>query len=175
MEWHDPADGAHAGWPEVSRESRAPRFRGTAGFRCASRVLDQAEPQRIGVSRRAAARAGRHPADRRSSFAVATPLPYSITEYGRRRMELPDARVLHLEPDLEGPQERKRFAGSVARPRREVTRLRGRPCADVAEAIAGALAALEMVTEGYAIAARIDVSVPSSRTSRTLAIRRRRA
>src|SRR5207248_2995782 len=35
-------------------DPRAPRFRGTAGFRCASRVLDQARPQRIGFSRRAA-------------------------------------------------------------------------------------------------------------------------
>src|SRR5213595_1770377 len=104
MEWHDPAEGVHAGWAEVSRESRAPRFRGTAGFRCASRVLDQARPQRIGFSRRAASRAGRQPADCRSSYSRDS-LPYSITEYGRRRMELPDARVLHLEPDLDSAGE----------------------------------------------------------------------
>ena len=40
-------------------QSRTPRFRGTAGFRCAlARPLDQAQPQRIGLSTRAVARSG---------------------------------------------------------------------------------------------------------------------
>src|SRR5439155_8990466 len=113
-----------AGGAEVSRESRAPRFRGTAGFRCASRVRS------IWHSRSASASRGAPPPGRGSPGRLPplvrsrNSLPYWITEYRRRRMELPDARVLHREPDMEGSQERKRFARSAARPRREVTRLR---------------------------------------------------
>ena len=63
-------------------------------------VLDQAQPQRIDFSRLAAARSGvtRPTAAARSQSRS---LPYSITGYRRRQMELPDARVLHLEPDLD--------------------------------------------------------------------------